>query len=906
MKKKKFLIVDGHALLHRAYHALPSLTTQDGKMVNAVYGFFLIFLNALREFKPDYIGVCFDRPEPTFRHKKFNNYKAHRPKTPSEIKDQLPIVKEGLEKFNIPVMEKAGYEADDLIASIARELKSKHPNVEVLIATGDLDTLQLIDSQVKVITLRKGLTDTAIYDEMAVRERFGFSPSFVVDFKGLRGDPSDNIPGVSGIGEKTAQDLIIRYGHVEDIYKRLEKGGLKASDRVLKLLTEQKEQAFLSKDLAQSFDTLEIDYALGDFVLRGFDYNSAVDWFKKMEFRSLLNKIPQFKEQAGLFEVETKEKPKKEFSYTIINKKNFNAFLSKIKKQKEFVFDTETTNLNGELVGLSFCFGLNQVYYLPLSNHLDFKLWDDPKNILKQLSGVFSNLKINKIGHNLKYDYKILKRFGIEVSPLYFDTMIASWLISPEERNHSLDRLSFVLLSHEKIDKSQIFGKTKLFDLRRVKMTTVAEYSSEDAWSTYRLYQELDKKLKELKLWELAQKIEMPLTAVLAQMEEAGIKINKKLFAKYNQEVGDELKELEKRAYKIIGTKFNLNSPMQLRQILFTTLNIDSTRIKKTKTGLSTAASELEKMRGAHQIVDLILRHRELSKLKNTYLDAIPKLVDKNDLVHTNFNQTATATGRLSSSDPNLQNIPTRTSLGNKIRYGFIADKGCKLIVADYSQIELRVVAHLAQEENMIKEFKAGRDIHTATAALVYKVSLGQVSKTMRRTAKTVNFGVVYGISPYGLAKSLGVTQAYARRFIEKYFQLFPRLKDYTKKTIEQAQKLNYVETLFGRRRYLKDIGSQLSDLRSAAERAAVNMPVQGTAADIVKLGMLKINHDAKIKFPNLKMLLQVHDELIFEIAANEAQKASQWVKQELEEIVKLDVPMVADVKIVNSWGEAK
>lgn len=906
MKKKIFLIVDGHALLHRAFHALPSLTTQDGKIVNAVYGFFLIFLNALREFKPDYIGVCFDRAEPTFRHKKFKDYKAQRPQTPNELKDQLPIVKEGLEKFNIPIIEKSGFEADDLIASLVCELKKEHPTIEVLIATGDLDTLQLVDSQIKVITLRKGLTDTAIYDEKAVRERFGFSPDYVVDFKGLRGDPSDNIPGVSGIGEKTAKDLIVRYGHIEDIYKMLAKGTLKTSERILKLLTEQKDQALLSKDLATAQADLKIDYSLADFVFRGFNYELVTKWFKKMEFRSLLNKIPEFREQASLFEEKVEEKSKKEFFYTIINKKNFNSFLSLIKKQKEFVFDTETTNLNGSLVGLSFCFAKNKVFFLPLDDYVDFKLWDKPENILNKLKPIFINPKIKKIGHNLKYDYKILRRLNIETVPLYFDTMIASWLLSPEERSHSLERLAFVELAYEKIDKDKIFGKGKLFDLRQIKMKTVAEYSSEDAWVTYRIYQKLFKKLKQLKLWELAKKIEMPLIQVLAQMEECGIKIKLALFSRYAKEVGKELRQIENKVYQIVGRKFNLNSPIQMREILFVNLKIDPTRIKKTKTGLSTAASELEKMRGTHKIIDLILRHRELSKLKNTYLDAIPRLVDAQNLVHTNFNQTATSTGRLSSSDPNLQNIPTRTSLGNKIRYGFIANKGNKLIIADYSQIELRVIAHLAQEENMIKEFKAGRDIHAATAALVYKVALNKVTKAMRRTAKTVNFGVIYGISPYGLSKTLGVTQDYARRFIEKYFQFFPRLKDYTEKTVEQAKKLNYVETLFGRRRYLATIGSALPDLRMAAERAAVNMPVQGTAADIVKLGMLKISHKAKTKFPDLKMLLQVHDELIFEIPKNKAKKASLWIKKELENIVKLNVPLVADIRVADSWGDAK
>jgi DNA polymerase-1 len=789
MKQKKFLIVDGHALLHRAYHALPELTLKNGELVNAVYGFFLIFLNALREYNSDYIAVCFDRAEPTFRHKQFKDYKANRPKTPSELIGQLPRIKEGLQKFNIPIIEKAGFEADDLIASLARDIKTNHPDIEVLIATGDLDTLQLVDKNVKVITLRKGLTDTAVYDLVAVEQRFGFSPEFVVDFKGLRGDPSDNIPGVKGIGEKTAKDLIVNYGHVEDIYKALEAGTLKASDRIIKLLGEQKDQAILSKDLALARDNIKIDFPLEDFIFKGFDYDQVFHWFEALEFRSLLSKIPRFKEQANLFGGANPpaggEKPKKEFTSIILNQKSFPSFLTALNKQKEFVFDTETVNLNGDLIGLSFCFKEDKAYYLPLSNYLDFKLWDKKENILAKLKPVLINPKINKIGHNLKYDYKMLNRLGIEVAPLYFDTMIASWLLDPETRNHNLERLAFVELGYEKVDKDQIFGKKNQFDLRHKKLGVVANYSCEDAFVTFKIYQKLLPQLKELKLWELMQKIEMPLVSILSQMEENGIKIDRNLFKQLAKKVDQELGEIKAKVYKIIGHEFNLNSPIQLREILFSNLQLDSTHIKKTKTGLSTAASELEKIRHEHKVVNLILRHRELAKLKNTYLDALPKIADARDLVHTNFNQTVTSTGRLSSSDPNLQNIPTRTDLGQKIRYGFIAGIGKQLIVADYSQIELRVIADLAREENMISAFLAGEDIHQATAASIYNVPLNKVTPKMRRTAKTVNFGLIYGISPFGLAKALDVTQKYARRFIEKYFILFPRLEDYAENTIK-------------------------------------------------------------------------------------------------------------------------
>jgi len=903
MKQKKLLIVDGHALLHRAFHALPQLTTKNGQLVNAVYGFFLIFLNALKEQKPDYIAVCFDRAEPTFRHNKFKEYKAHRPKTPNELKSQLPIVKEGLKKFNVPIIERAGFEADDLIASLAKKTNLEHPDILVLILTGDLDTLQFINDKTNVITLRKGLTDSAIYDKKAVEQRFGFPPAYVADFKGLRGDPSDNIPGIKGIGEKTAKELIISYGHIEDIYRALDKGVLKTSERIINLLSAQKDEAILSKDLAKARDDLEIDYILADFITREFSYDEAFDFLKQMEFKSLLSKIPRFTSQGGLFE-KTALKKEKKFVHIIIKKDNFPLFVKELAKQTKFVFDTETVNLGGELVGISFCFSKDKAYYLPLSDHLDFKIWDKKEEILKKLKPIFINSKIKKIAHNFKYDYKILKRQNINAEGVYFDTMVASWLLDPETRSHSLERLAFVELGYEKINKDEIFSKKNQFDLRQTKLEQVAQYSAEDALVTFRLYDLFLSRLKKSKLWELFLKVEMPLIKVLAQMEENGIRIDKGLLAKFSREATDELREIEKKVRQIVGFDFNLNSPVQLREVFFTKLKIDSSNIKKTKTGLSTAASELEKMKGKHKIIDLILRHRELSKLKNTYLDALPRLADKNSLVHTSFNQTTTATGRLSSSDPNLQNIPTRTLLGKRIRKAFLPRFGNELIVADYSQIELRVIAHLAKEDNMIKAFLADEDIHKATAALIYDLPLDKVSAKMRSRAKTVNFGVIYGISPFGLAKTLGVSLEYARGFIEKYFLLFPKLENYTQKIIHEAREKGYAETLFGRRRYLKAISSQLPDQRSAAERAAVNMPVQGTAADLVKMAMIKINSQIKQKFPHLLMLLQVHDELVFEIEKKQAKKASFWIKQEMEKIIKISVPLRVDIGIVDSWGE--
>jgi len=856
--------------------------------------------------QPDYIAVCLDRAEPTFRHKKFEAYKAHRPETPDELKNQIPIVKEGLRAFNIPILEKVGFEADDLISSLVGKIRRDYPYLEITIVTGDLDTLQLVQDNVKVLGLRRGLTDIAIYDEKNVNQRYGFSPVLLVDYKALRGDPSDNIPGVAGIGEKTAQELVKKYGSLEEIYQNLQKGTLKASDRVLNLLRQGKDQAFLSKELAQTREDLKIDYILTDFSFKDFSYQDVFRWFKKMRFNSLLTKIPKFEEQPSLFQEEGEKEKKKEWDLIIINKNNFTSFLKYLEKTKEFVFDTETSFLGGELVGISFCFAKNKAYFLPLNDFSDYKLWEKKEIMLTKLKPIFEDKTHFKIGHNLKYDYQILRKENIEVEPLYFDTMIASWLIDPETRNHNLERLAFLELGYQKISKDVLFKKKEKFDLRLLTLKQIAEYSAEDSWVTFNLYWKLKKKLKELKLESLFKNIEMPLVKVLAKMEERGIELDSKVLTKLAKKVQKEMIKIKNNVYRLVGKEFNLNSPIQLREILFEELALDQTRIKKTKTGLSTAASELEKMREKHKVVDLILRYRELAKLSNTYLEALPRLVDKKRRIHTNFNQTATSTGRLSSSDPNLQNIPTRTDLGQKIRRAFVAPKGKILIGADYSQIELRVIAHLSRDNKMIEAFKKREDIHSATAALIYKIPLKKITPQMRRVAKTVNFGVIYGISPYGLGQALKIHQAEAKDFIAKYFKVFNKIKLFHQKVLGQAQKKQYVETIFGRRRYLKNIVSPLPDLRSQAERAAINMPVQGTAADIIKLAMIKIEKDSEKIFLTLKMLLQVHDELVFEVDKSEAQKAAKWIKKTMEQIVKLKIPIEIDINLASSWGEMK
>ncbi|MDD5290362.1 MAG: DNA polymerase I [Patescibacteria group bacterium] len=941
---KKFIIIDANSLIHRAFHALPPLTNKDGVVVNAVYGFATIFLKALKDLKPDYVACCFDVSKDTFRRAEFAEYKAHRKEQPQELYDQMDLVKELLEAFNIKIYAKKGFEADDLIGTIATHLSKKHAGqVKTIIASGDLDTLQLINAGTEVYTLKRGLTDTAIYDTKAVKERYGFGPEKMVDYKALRGDPSDNIPGVKGIGEKTAMELINKFGSLEEIYKyvedesrELEVGKQKPENRnqkteikdgVIKKLIEHKKEALMSQRLSQIKCDVDIDFELEDCKVMPFDTARVVELFQEWNFSSLIGKIPQaselmYQKQGTLFQQTTNnqqqttddgrqtttEDIKLKKGYQLIDsEEKYNKFLSELKKQEMFALDTETDGLNpfeNKLIGISFSWEAGEAYYLPVQQTTN------NKQLTTELKDVLEDKKIKKIGHNMKFDYEVLENFGIKMQGLFFDTMIASYLLNPGTRQHNLEALAFVELGYKMQPITDLIGvdKKTQITLSEVPVVAVANYSGEDADITWRLCQKLSEKLDEALIEGVLQKIEMPLVTVLAEMEKTGIKIDVKFLNKMSQELEARIKKLESRIYKLAGTEFNVASPKQLKEILFEKMKISTTGIGKTKTGLSTSAEELEKLRGRHEIIDLIMEFREFSKLKNTYLDPLPSLADKNNRVHTSFNQTVTATGRLSSSEPNLQNIPIRGDLGREVRRAFIADKGNKIVAADYSQIELRIVASLADDKKMLKAFRQKEDIHTQTAAEIFDVEENKVTADQRRAAKVVNFGVIYGLGPRGLAAGTGLSYEEAANFIDKYFEVFDGVKTYIENTIELARENGFVETLFGRRRYLPEIKANHPQLRAAAERMAINHPVQGTAADLIKLAMVKIDERIKKDFPDgeVKMLLQVHDELIFEVREDVTEAAVKMIKKEMESVYVLKAPIVAEVEVGESWGEAK
>ena len=903
MANKKFIIIDGNSLLHRAWHALPPLTTKTGEITNAVYGFTMILLRVLKDLKPDYLAVAFDSRGPTFRHQEFKEYKAQRIKQPDEFYQQFPRVKEILENFGIKYLEVPGYEADDIIASL--KLKTQSLKLKTIVVSGDLDLLQLVDKQTEVYTLKKGITEVAIYDEKAVKERYGLKPEQMIDFKALRGDPSDNILGVKGIGEKTALELIKKFGSLENLYQNLDQAEIK--DRVKTILKEQKENAFFSKKLVTIKKNVPLKVNLDDLKMTQPDKEKIINLFQKLEFHSLLSRVLNLLTpiEADKKEEQTQFKPKINDYVLIDSKEKFENFLAELKKQKEFALDTETTGLNpfeAKLLGISFSWQAGKAFYLPINN-FQFSLSD--------LKSILENPAIKKIGHNIKYDFEVLENFGIKLAGIFFDTMVAAYLLNPGKRTYSLDFLVFAEFGFQMTTLESLIGKKgkKQIPIEMLPIKKLADYSCADADYTWRLKQKLESQLKTRgKLWWVFEKIEMPLIEVLAKMEKNGLKIDLDFLKNLSAEVKKDLEKLETKIFNLTGEKFNLNSPSQLKDVLFNKLKIPIKGLSKTKTGVSTAASELDKLKTAHPVIPLILEYRELSKLYSTYLETLPKLVNPKTLrLHTSFNQTITATGRLSSSEPNLQNIPVRTELGKKIRQAFIAENGYSLISADYSQIELRIIASLSQDKKMIDFFQEGKDIHQMTAAEIKGLPPEKVTPEMRRLAKTVNFGIIYGLGRTGLAESAGISKEEAEKFIEKYFKIYHQVKEYIEKLKKEAQEKEYAETLFGRRRYLPEIVSDVQVLKAEAERAAINMPIQGLVADLIKLAMIELDKKLSVFGEAVKMVLQIHDELLFEVKDEKVKEVVKIIKEVMENPpIKLAVPIKVEIRTGKNWGTLK
>ncbi len=880
----KILIVDGNSFSYRAFYAVRDLRNSKGEPTNAVYGFITMLEKLLKAEKPDGIGVAFDLKGPTVRHKMYADYKIHRRPMPDDLVAQMPVIKEAVRAYNIPIYELQGYEADDIMATVAHRAEKK--GHRVLIVTSDKDALQLVNKKVKVLNPQK---ENLVYDEAAVKARYGVGPERVVEVMALVGDASDNIPGVPGIGEKTASELIAEYGNLEGVYKNISKikGDLKRKN-----LEENKKQAELSRDLATIDQNVPVEVDWDALKSKQPDTDRLVALYERLEFRSLLKNFPV--KTKGLSEDLT-------LRYTRVeDEKGFKALMEKLESRKEWAFDFETTSvkaLEAEPIGVSFSFKEEEAFYV----HFGGKL--KARACLEALRGLLEDPKVQKIGQNLKYEITILKNFGIELKGIAFDTMVASYCLNSDKRNHNLDDITMEHLKIRITDITELIG-TGRNEIRmdQVALDKVYRYGCQDSDVTFRLSKVLAPKLEEKDLSDLFETIEMPLVPVLADMEYAGVAIDAGYLGELSGEMDTQLKKLTRRIYELAGSEFNINSPKQLGEILFAKLGLPV--VKKTKSGASTDVEVLQQLSEIHALPKELLKFRELSKLKSTYADALPGLVSaKTGRVHTSFNQTVTGTGRLSSSNPNLQNIPVRTEEGRKIRRAFVTgSKKTILVSADYSQIELRVLAHLSGDKNLVQAFRNGADIHRYTASLVFNVPLEEVTDTMRSSAKTVNFGVLYGMGAVSLSKSLDMSREAAKDFIKAYFDRYPEVKKYLDATLEAAREKGFVQTLFKRRRYIPEIVSRNPRMRSFAERTATNAPIQGTASDIIKIAMVRIAERLKKEKLEARMILQVHDELVFEVPKDELKDLVGLARENMEGAVKFSVPLDVSVKVGPNW----
>lgn len=900
---ERLVLVDGHGLAYRAYHALPpTLATSTGEPTNVVFGFTSMLLEVLNDFEPDYVIVCFDSGK-SFRHELYEAYKSHRPETPDDLKQQLERIRQILTALNIPIVIREGYEADDLIGTLARQAVAR--GLDVLIVTGDTDLLQLVDDQVRVILPgRQRFGDYRVYDRAAVIERYGFPPERLPEFKALVGDPSDNIPGVPGIGEKTATRLLQQFPSLEAMLARVD--SIEPA-RVREALRNARERVLESLRLATIVRDADVPLDLEQARFGTFDRDRVLALFRELEFRSLVPRLPQPRLPV------VKASPPPSQRLAVLSSEDLARLCADLATQSAFALDVETTALHpmyADLVGLAIATAPDRSYYIPLA-HVTDRAQLPREEVIRALSPFLVDSRLQRYAHNGKYDALVLERAGFPRPRIDFDTMIAAYLLG--ENALGLKDLAFTKLGWEMEAITELIGRgKKQLTMDYAEIERVTQYACADVEATYRLVEVLSPQLDAQNQMRLFREIELPLIDVLIDMERAGIAIDVPYLKQLSERLEHQLHLLERRIYDLAGRPLNINSPQQLSVILFDELRLP--RGKRTKTGYSVSQEVLENLRDAHPIVDAILEYRQLLKLKSTYVDALPRQVHpQTGRVHTIFHQTVAATGRLSSSDPNLQNIPIRGEWGLAVRRAFIADnrpgfriadEPIVLLSADYSQIELRLMAHFSQDPTLLRAFAEGKDIHAATASEVFGVPIEAVTPEMRRVAKTVNFGLMYGMQAYGLARDTGMSRQEAQRFIERYFQRFPGVAKYLEETRRLAAERGYVETLFGRRRYLPEINSTNPARRQAAERMAVNMPLQGTAADIMKLAMIRLHQALRDHRLRSRLLLQVHDELVLEVPQSEVPTTSALVVDLMSHVVTLSVPLEVEAKVGFNWAD--
>ncbi|HSM58803.1 MAG TPA: DNA polymerase I [Candidatus Sulfomarinibacteraceae bacterium] len=926
MNNDKLVLIDGHALAYRMFYALPleAFTTKSGEPTNATYGFTRSLMDLLlNDHPPKYLAVAFDKGL-TFRDEIFEEYKGTREKMPDELDVQIQRIRQVVETFNIPVLELEGYEADDVLGTVARQAKNEA--VHVYIVTGDRDLLQLVDDNTTVeLPPGRYQREPSIYDVSRVRDKYSLEPRQIVDLKALMGDSSDNIPGVYGVGEKTATRLLQKYETLDGIYEHLDE----VKTRWRNKLEEGRESAYLSRELAQIHEDVPITLELDACVAQEFDPKDVLELFQELEFRSLtgrladsLEKVPQLLDRE-------------ETQVTVVrDEAQLEALREKLEAAEMISFDVETTSLDkmtAELVGICLCVEPPEAFYVPVG-HLagesqaqsgqmslfagDVALAEGQlslETVLDALRPALTDPDIPKVAHNAKYDYMVLARHGLEVDPIGFDTMIAEWLTDPSSKFMALKGLAGHRLGAQMTDITDLIGSGRnQKTMAELPIEEVAPYGAADADMTMRLLKPLREEI-EAKGLDRILEIEMPFIAVLSSMEQEGVAIDRDFFAKMSQELDERLQDLEARIFEIAGHPFNVNSTQQLSEVLFDELKLPHRGLRKTKSGYySTAADVLESLREADEtsIIDLILEYRELGKLKSTYVDALPELVnEETGRIHSSFNQTGTVTGRIASSSPNLQNIPVRTEVGQQIRRGFVARPGWCFLAADYSQVELRILAHITQDEAMLEAFRQGQDIHRATAAAVYGVPLEEVTFQQRQFAKNVNFGLIYGMGPYRLARESGLTLAEAENYIKEYFERFPGIEDYLERTKRRAREKGYVETLLGRRRYFPIFQARSRANRqmvARSEREAINHPIQGTAADIIKIAMIRLYRKLREGGYRARMILQIHDELLLEVPEAELDAVRELVVTTMSDAFELDVPLKVEVSSGYNWLELK
>jgi DNA polymerase-1 len=906
----KLVLIDGHALAYRAYFALQTtgLSTSRGEPTHAVYGFCLMLLTVLEEEKPEFLAVTFDVGE-TFRHEQYAPYKATRDKAPDDLHQQVERIKQVIQAFGLPVLVAEGYEADDVLGTIAHQ--AEQSGVETLIVTGDRDTFQLITPMTHVLISGRRFADREVYDEARIAERYdGLSPAQLVEMKGLVGDTSDNIPGVKGIGEKTATKLLNQYGTLEEIYEHLDE----VSGRFRNKLEDGRDLAFLSRKLGRIVTTAPVVLDLDACRLADYDPDRVQEIFRELEFRSLMNRLrsadiggsPQ---QLSMFAAAEPEAAPTET--TIVDDEDgLQALLRRLQDAPLIAFDTETTSpdpMQAELVGISLAVQDGKGYYIPVGHREGKQL---PKaQVLDALRPIFAQKSRSLAAHNASYDIDVFEEEGLPVAGTTWDTMIAEWLISPAGE-HGLKSVAFRRLGFEMTPITDLIGSgSKQITMDKVPIKRAAPYAAADADATLRLVPLQSSELEKVNATHLFDQVEMPLVPVIVAMERAGILLNSSTLNEMAEDLNRRLADLESSINAFLDEPININSTQQLSQALFEQLGLPADGISKTKSGhYSTAASVLGRLEGKHPIVELVLEHRAISKLLGTYVEALPKLINpRTGRLHTSFNQTGAVTGRISSSNPNLQNIPMRTELGRQVRRAFVSESGCRLVAADYSQVELRVLAHLCQDPALIDAFRRDMDIHATTAAAVYGTDFDAVSPEQRSFAKRVNFGLLYGMSSFRLAQETGMPRAEADQFVRDYFDRFPGVEKYLNETKRLAAERGYVETLMGRRRYFPTLqgegsGRRMAMQKAAAEREAINMPVQGSAADIMKVAMRRVYDALRDGGSNARLLLQVHDELVLEVPDAELTQVVTLVKEQMSNAYELVVPLKVDIKVGRDW----